>query len=64
MKRLIRILLPVLLCMLLTLTLWACDAAMGKLGNPDVTSVRYADGFITWSAVEGCGQVPYPHQRR
>ena len=53
MKRLIRILLPVLLCMLLTLTLWACDAAMGKLGNPDVASVRYADGFITWSAVEG-----------
>ena len=53
MKRFIRIILPVLLCTLLALTLWACDAAMGKLGNPDVTTVRYADGFITWGAVEG-----------
>ena len=52
MKRYLRILLTVLLCTVLVSALWACDKAKAP-ANPDVNTIRYADGFITWDAVEG-----------
>lgn len=52
MKRYLRILLTVLLCTVLVSALWACDKAKAP-ANPDVNTIRYSDGFITWDAVEG-----------
>ncbi len=62
MKRFFKILLPVLLIAVLALTLASCDGAQlpggggTKLGNPDANSIRYSDGFITWSTVEGASK--------
>ena len=55
MKRYLRILLAALLFTVLLSALWACDK-MTKLGNPDVNTIRYSDGFITWGAVEGAAK--------
>lgn len=55
MKSSVRILLAVLLCTVLIAALVACDKG-AKPANPDVNTIRYADGFITWDAVDGAAK--------